>query len=129
MGDLNQKLYLQHFVKNVNGAILEVGSKDYGNTQNFRELFPNNEYVGIDLSEGKGVVLDLSKTIGPLQKEYFSLIICCSVLEHTPTPWIMAQNMDFLLRKGGVEIYIFQYLGYGVIILTLMIISVFQQEA
>jgi len=111
VGDTNQKLYLQHFVKNVEGAILEIGSKDYGNTQNFRELFPNNEYIGVDLSEGKGVdiVLDLTKTTGSLQKNYFSLIICCSVLEHTPVPWIMAQNMDSLLR-GGNFIY-FSALG------------------
>ncbi|MCV6636152.1 class I SAM-dependent methyltransferase [Candidatus Albibeggiatoa sp. nov. NOAA] len=103
MGDINQKLYLQNFVKNVNGPILEIGSKDYGNTQNFRDMFPNNEYTGIDLSDGKGVdlVLDLTKTTEPLNKNHFSLIICCSVLEHTPVPWVMAQNITSLLRKGG----------------------------
>jgi hypothetical protein len=129
MGDVNQKLYLQHFVKNVEGAILEIGSRDYGNTQNFRELFPNNEYIGIDLSVGKGVdyVLDLTKTTGSLQKNYFSLIICCSVLEHTPVPWIMAQNMDSLLR--GVKFIYFSALGLALSSLSRRLLSFFSKRS
>jgi hypothetical protein len=42
---------------------LEVGSKDYGITQNIRYLFSSEEtYVGIDISEGKGVELALDFT-------------------------------------------------------------------
>ena len=44
------------------GPYLEVGSKDYGNTQDIKALFPETErYIGIDMEEGSRVdiVLDL----------------------------------------------------------------------
>jgi len=87
----------------VSGPVLEIGSKDYGNTSSFRDYYCDNEYVGIDMEMGKNVdcVLDLTQSIGDLPKDYFSLGICCSVLEHVRKPWIMAENITALLRSGG----------------------------
>ena len=67
MGSLNHRFYLQKFIPKSPGRILEVGSKDYGNTQDFRQMY-GGEYVGLDLEDGKGVdvVHDLTTGLGPL---------------------------------------------------------------
>jgi hypothetical protein len=50
MGDINQLLVVQRNADLVRGPILEVGSKDYGTTQDFRSLFRHCTYVGTDMS-------------------------------------------------------------------------------
>lgn len=103
MGDINQRLFLTHHLPAVNGPVVEVGSRDYGNTTSFRDVYVGNEYVGVDLEAGKDVdvVADLTQGLGELPADHFALAICCSVLEHTPRPWLMASNITRLLRAGG----------------------------
>lgn len=45
MGDRNQYLYLylSERVPSIDGPILEIGSKDYGSTEDFRGLYPHND--------------------------------------------------------------------------------------
>ena len=104
MGDRNQILFLQKFLPSVSGAILEVGSKDYGSTASFRDVYRNCPYVGIDMAAGKGVdeVVDLTAGIGTLKAGHFALVVCCSVLEHVAKPWLMAENISKLTASGGV---------------------------
>ena len=66
MGDINQFMLVQRNAELVRGPILEIGSKDYGSTPNFRTLFPGSTYVGVDMAEGKGVdvVSDLTDEFG-----------------------------------------------------------------
>jgi SAM-dependent methyltransferase len=103
MGDQNQIAYLRHWVPKTDGPVLEIGSKDYGSTSSFRDFYAGAEYVGVDMSEGKGVdvVADLTKSVGPLKESYFGLGICCSVLEHVEKPWLFAPNLTRLIRPGG----------------------------
>ncbi len=103
MGDINQLLYLRKFLPVVDGPILEIGSKDYGNTSSFRAIYTGNPYTGLDMEEGKGVdvVQDLTLGTGQLLAEHFALGVCCSVLEHVNRPWIMAENITTLIRTGG----------------------------
>ena len=102
MGDRNQRLFLEKLLPRAGGPVIEIGSKDYGSTVSFRDLYPG-EYVGVDLEAGTGVdvVADLTAGLGDLPENHFALAICCSVLEHTPTPWVMAGNLGRLLRPGG----------------------------
>ena len=103
MGDRNQIIFLTKFVPEVKGPILEIGSKDYGNTSSFRTVYPGNPYVGVDMEAGAGVdqVVDLVDGIGPLPEDHFALAVCCSVLEHVPKPWKMAENITRVVAKGG----------------------------
>ena len=103
MGSKNQFLYAEHVLKGTRGRILEVGSKNYGNTEPFRGLFPGQTYVGVDLAPGDGVdvVADLASGTGGLPHASFDLIIMCSVLEHCPKPWKLAENIQTLLAPGG----------------------------
>lgn len=103
MGDINQVIYLKKFLPKVDGAVLEIGSKDYGSTSSFRDTYTDVEYVGVDLEDGKGVdvVADLTQGTGPLPKNHFALGISCSVMEHVRKPWIMAEHITSLIRPGG----------------------------
>ena len=104
MGDINQIIYLKKFVSEVSGPVLEIGSKDYGNTSSFRDYYSENDYIGIDMEAGENVdqVIDLTQGTGTLARDYFSLCICCSVLEHVKKPWIMAENISSLVHPGGL---------------------------
>jgi SAM-dependent methyltransferase len=104
VGDANQYKILAENLPKVTGRVLEIGSKNYGNTTSFRRFYAENEYVGLDLEAGDGVdvVVDLTQGIGPLKEETFALAICCSVMEHTDKPWLMAQNITRLVKPGGI---------------------------
>ena len=103
MGDVNQLTYLKRFMPSAPGPVLEIGSKDYGSTSSYRDFYSANEYIGIDMEAGKGVdlVVDLTKGVGGLKKDYFSLGICCSVLEHVRKPWLFAEHLSSAVRAGG----------------------------
>jgi SAM-dependent methyltransferase len=103
VGDANQRLFLERTLPRIDGPVIEIGSKDYGSTASFRDLYHGTEYVGADLDAGKGVdvIVDLTQGLGGLGEGRFALAICCSVLEHTPRPWVMAENITRLLRAGG----------------------------
>lgn len=90
------------------GPYLEVGSKDYGNTQDIKSLFPKTEkYIGIDMEEGPRVdiVLDLTKSMDEIDEKLgnirFGTIFCLSVLEHCEDPFLVANNLTNLLKPEG----------------------------
>ena len=104
MGTPNQLHFLKGlFTHPPTGPILEVGSKDHGNTQPFRHLYPDNGYMGVDLEAGPNVdkVVDLTEGIGGLPEHRYELIICCSILEHVKQPFTAAENITRLLAPGG----------------------------
>ena len=107
MGDVNQLLFVTSLSGSLEGPVLEVGSRDYGNTQDFRALFKGADYVGIDMQAGKGVdlVLDLTDDFESLDRRLggrrFGTLICMSVLEHCRDPFRMARNIEALLAEGG----------------------------
>jgi len=107
MGDLNQFYFVLNNKNLVKGPILEIGSKDYGNTQDFRSLFPNFDYIGVDMEEGKGVDIiadftdDLDNLKEKLSDRKFKTIFCFSVLEHCKYPFKMCDNISNILEKDG----------------------------
>ena len=128
MGSPNDLIYIQTTYPAANGPVLEVGCK-YNSTE-FRKFFENQkvEFVGTDIEESelinpakpwKGrvdIVCDLTAPENPLPKNYFDLVICCSVMEHVPNPWVMAEKISELVRPGG-KLYIavpwvWKYHGY-----------------
>lgn len=100
MGDINQIIYgRKHLPKG--GRVLEVGSKDYGSTSSFRDVLDADEYVGLDVEYGPNVDVVFDLELGTAGQRPFDTVICCSVLEHTPRPWIMAINISELVKPGG----------------------------
>ena len=108
MGDVNQLNFIKQNSKIVTGAILEIGSKDYGSTPDFRSVFPDYEYVGIDIEKGKGVdvVLDLTDDFDIVSQKLggrrFNAVICFSVLERCKNPFKMCDNISTLLPPNGI---------------------------
>jgi hypothetical protein len=107
MGDRNQLLFVQRHAGLVRAPILEVGSHDYGSTPDFRSLFPQMPYVGVDAIAGVGVdvVLDLTDDFDAvdarLNGRRFNTILCFSVLEHCAQPFRMAENITRLALGGA----------------------------
>ncbi len=109
MGDVNQLIFLQRHRDHFRGPYLEVGSKDYGSTQNLRVLVPpEEEYLGLDQEPGAGVdlVVDLTLPFAAIEAQLagrrFGTIFCLSVLEHCQAPWVLADHLTRLLRPGGL---------------------------
>ena len=107
MGDLNQLDWVLENRPRVREPILEVGSKDHGNTNDFRAQFPALRFVGADMESGKGVdvVCDFTQPVENLRellgKERFKTGICLSVLEHCWHPFRMAEGLTALLEPDG----------------------------
>jgi SAM-dependent methyltransferase len=108
MGDTNQLKFVENHCDELEGPFLEVGSKDYGSTQDLRRIFASKgEYVGVDMSSGPGVdiVLDMTSDFAVIDKALksvrFGTIFCLSVLEHCHRPFHMAENLVSLLKPGG----------------------------
>lgn len=110
MGDFNQYLWVEKNSGDIKGPILEIGAKHYDSKTkiNYRELFPNEEYYGIDFQTGINVdfkidiTWDLKKIIDPLPKTHFNCIICNSVLEHVDNIFVAAKNITELLSHNGI---------------------------
>jgi hypothetical protein len=95
------------------GKTLIVGSRLYEGRQDRRAFY--RDCIGVDMQEGEGVdiVRDLSRyTFGPC----FSHVECTSVLEHCPEPWLVADNIQKSMRRGGtiyVSVpFVWAYHGY-----------------
>lgn len=110
MGDFNQFMWIKRNTNLVRGPILEIGSKYYDKSTfiNYRELFPDHDFVGVDLTEGVNVDLTLNITENiakireKLKKTSFQCIICCSVLEHIDNIFEASQNISNLVENEGV---------------------------
>ena len=62
MGDINQFMIVRRNSALIRDPILEVGSRDYGSTPDFRSLFSQPTDVGLDRSEGRGLDVVLETT-------------------------------------------------------------------
>lgn len=84
------------------GRALVVGSKCYDKPDR-RQLY--SEAIGIDLEEGEGVdvVHDLEHPL-PESLGKFDHVDCFSVMEHCKRPWLMAENIERALNRGGTLI-------------------------
>jgi SAM-dependent methyltransferase len=111
MGSPNDLIYIKTVCPTVTGSVLEVGARE--NSTRFRDYFISNdrptvtEYIGTDIEPGTDVdvICDLTAPVNPLPKNHFDLVICCSVMEHVPNPWVMAEKISELVKSGG-KLYI-----------------------
>ena len=78
----------------------------------YHEWFgPVTEYVGLDVSAGRGVDLVVaSNERWPLPNENFDVILSSQVLEHVEHLDITLKEMSRVLKRGGVAILTFPFL-------------------
>ena len=79
--------------------ILDVGSRDVNGT--FREFFPENPYVGIDIEAGDGVDIVVPPYNYPFPDNHWDVIISGSTLEHVRHPWRWMKEVARILKPGG----------------------------
>lgn len=89
------------YVKPVAGAALIVGSKIYPGREDRRKGFARA--TGIDMLPGEGVdiVQDLEHPLPIGQLLSFDHVECMSVLEHCERPWLVAANIERMMRSGA----------------------------
>lgn len=88
------------WVKPTPGKALVVGSRVFDTNLDRRKFYP--DAIGIDMDPGEGVdhVCNLENDL-PFYLGPFSHVDCASVIEHCRRPWLMAQNIEYLLPAGG----------------------------
>jgi cyclopropane fatty-acyl-phospholipid synthase-like methyltransferase len=79
--------------------VVEFGALDINGT--VKKLFNCNTYHGIDLQSGENVneIADAS-TWGV--DNMYDAVVCCEVLEHTPSAKAIVKNAHRILRSGGM---------------------------
>lgn len=83
--------------------ILEIGSRNVTGA-NRRSGYSNAEYIGFDFYAGENVdvVGDAHKLSSYFQgQEKFDLIFSSAVFEHLHMPWVVAQEIQKILKVGG----------------------------
>lgn len=102
---------IDRFVAGAQGPVLQIGSRTSVleiKARNWRNLFYNKEFFGLDLFAGENVdmVADIGGASSALDAatggRRFATVVCPHVLEHVPQPWVAAANITALLAPGGL---------------------------
>jgi SAM-dependent methyltransferase len=99
---------------NGTGRTLEVGSQNVNGSPRSVFQAKASEYIGVDLSPGKGVDITMS---GHELTDYFPLrsfdtVICCETLEHDSQFWLTVGQMRSVLKPGGTLIVTVPTFGF-----------------
>ncbi len=87
--------------------ILEVGSRQAVNQAdiaNLRPLFLNGSFTGVDMQAGDGVDVVVSAEKLPFKNGAFDVVFCLETLEHAQKPWLVAKEIERVLKPGGVAV-------------------------
>lgn len=87
------------------GPILEVGSYQVTGQEDvscLRNLFPDTEYVGIDMREGPGVDAVENVEALPRIDDSFGSVIALNVFEHVERFWRGFEEIQRVLRPDGI---------------------------
>lgn len=97
----NWKSFLSKKFNKPDCRILEIGSRVVTGA-NFRSLFSEAEYIGFDINEGENVdVVGDAHQLSDYFDNKFDLIFSSAVFEHFSMPWIVAEEINKLLKIGG----------------------------
>lgn len=87
--------------------ILEVGSRQAVNQNelaNFRSLFLEAKFIGLDLLKGPGVDVVANAEKLPFADKSFDLVLCLETLEHAEKPWIVCAEIERVLKPNGIAV-------------------------
>lgn len=85
--------------------VLEIGSREVTSRSDARKHFSEAEFVGFDNYPGANVdvVGDAHKLSSDFkQDEKFDIIYSSACFEHFAMPWVVALEIEKLLKVGGV---------------------------
>ncbi len=87
--------------------VIEFGSRQLGNHPTLRPLFPECEYIGCDVQEGKNVdrLVDIQSIKSHFEAGCAKTVLACNVLEHVLNPIDALNSIHFLLdRNEGIAL-------------------------
>lgn len=92
----------------VKGTVIEIGARPADGqetTADLRSLFPDTDYVGLDIQPGPNVdvVGDIHR-LG-LPDDSVGAVICVEVLEHVHDPLRAVEEIHRVLRPGGIGVF------------------------
>jgi len=100
--------HINQFIKKVSfsynhivGRLLEVGPQDRSFIKN---MFPNLEYFDLDINDkyNPRIVGDLTKENQDIPSNYFDIIFCMEVLEHSLNPFNVVKELRRILKNQGL---------------------------
>lgn len=83
----------------IKGRILEIGSYDVNGS--VRDLFPDTDYIGIDMREGKGVDKVMNGAKLDFPDKSFDGVLYLETMEHDKTFWLTLAEIGRVLKEGG----------------------------
>lgn len=87
--------------------ILEVGSRQAVNQNemsDFRNLFHESDFIGLDMQKGPGVDVVVSAEKLPFADKSFDLVLCLETLEHAQKPWLICAEIERVVKPHGLAI-------------------------
>jgi len=81
------------------GRVLDIGSLDVNG--NVRELFPESEYIGLDMRAGDNVDMVANSHNLPYDDESFDMVVCLEMLEHDDDPFKTASEIRRVVKQDG----------------------------
>lgn len=92
-------------------SIADVGSMDINGT--YKPIFDKTpwKYTGLDIGAGRNVdrVLATPYKWSNVTDEEFDVVISGQALEHTEYPWLFAQELARIVKRGGLVCVIAPY--------------------
>lgn len=87
--------------------ILEVGSRQAVNQNelaDFRNSLPESKFIGLDMQKGPGVDVVANAEKLPFTDKSFDLVLCLETLEHAEKPWLVAAEIERVLKPNGIAV-------------------------
>jgi hypothetical protein len=85
---------------NVNGNVLVIGAGE--KVQFYKDLFPNCSVLTSDVHRQYSPDIVFDAHAIPFNNDQFDLVIAGQVLEHTMKPWIVASEIQRVLKVNGL---------------------------
>lgn len=98
----NQLDYLLKIGNYPGKKILEIGSREVTGKSVARKSFSKASYVGFDIYPGENVdVVGDAHKLSSYFNEKFDIIYSSACFEHFAMPWVVAEEINKLLKVGG----------------------------
>ena len=97
------KMFFETYTKNKTGLkIIDVGAQDVnGSLKSVAP--PNNQYIGIDFIEGKGVDIVITDPYKlPIEDNSIDVVVCSSCFEHSEFFWLLFNDIQRILKPDGL---------------------------
>ncbi len=83
-------------------AVVDIGALDVTGSMKVT-VPPGNRYIGVDFAEGKGVDVVLTDPYSlPFEADSIDVCICSSCFEHAEFFWLSFNEMQRILKPGGL---------------------------